>query len=130
MLKFLAKDCNTYQIDLDDDQEIKVYDANGKEVGSISFLHVTNEDFGQGDYYYLTDLSLEKCKRLGIGTEIFRLHKEIYNEPITAAEDSGQRYSDGSHLVNDGVPFVAKMRELGFICPDSNTQEFTEIDDY
>ncbi|CAK1212579.1 TPA: hypothetical protein J4Q69_001336 [Escherichia coli] len=113
---FVANDGNTYQIDLDDEYiEVRL---SGEKVGSISLNLIQNDDYSP-DYYYITDLSLEKCKRLGIGRECLRLHQKEIKSPICAAEENSVKMSDGSHLIGDGVPFIAKMRDEGIVVPST-----------
>jgi hypothetical protein len=113
---FVAKDGNTYQIDLEDEY-IEV-SLKGQVMGSIS-LDLTQNDDPVPDYYYITDLSLEKCKRLGIGRECLRLHQEHIGSPICAAEENSGKMDNGSHLIDDGVYFIAKMREEGIVVKDT-----------
>ncbi|HCT7898834.1 TPA: hypothetical protein OT849_002875 [Enterobacter cloacae] len=109
---FVAKDGNTYQIDLEDEFiEVRL---NDEIMGSISLNLIQNDD-RVPDYYYITDLSLEKCKRLGIGRECLRLHQEEIGAPICAAEENSGKMSDGSHLIDDGVYFIARMRAEGIV---------------
>lgn len=129
MHEFTAKDGNKYYIDLDDGQDITVYDSNKSRVGSVTLMHVNEDDWKMPSYFYLQHLELDKCKRLGIGTEVFRLHNEIFGEPITAASELGPRMDDGSHLIDDGIPFVAKMREKGLICAEAGDEGLMD-DDY
>lgn len=44
--------------------------------------------------------------------------KEI-KSPICAAEENSVKMSDGSHLIGDGVPFIAKMRDEGIVVPST-----------
>lgn len=46
--------------------------------------------------------------RLGIGTGVFHLYKEIFEDP--AASEFGLKMDNSSLLIDDGIPFVAKMR--------------------
>ena len=75
------------------------------------------------DYFHITHLELEKCKREGIGRRCLQYHKEIFDSPITAGPKCGSKQEDGSHLVGDGVPFIAKMRMEGIVCPDPEDVE-------
>lgn len=129
MLEFTAKDGKKYFIELDDGENITVFDSNQGRVGSITLMHVNEDDWKLPSYFYLQNLDLKGCTRLGIGTEVFRLHNEIFGEPITAANEFSPRMDDGSHLIDDGIPFVAKMREKGLICAEANNEEFMD-DDY
>ncbi len=122
MYEFIAKDRNTYFIDLGDGENIEVFDENRRKVGTITFMHVNAGDEELDSYFYLQHLDLENCKRLGIGTEVFRLHNEFFAEPITAASEYGPKFDDGSYLTGDGIPFVAKMRKLGLICEEGNDE--------
>lgn len=128
MYEFKAKNGNKYYIDLDDGAEISVFDANECKVGSVSLMHVNADDPELSSYFYLQHLDLGACKRLGIGTEIFRLHNEHIGEPITAANLIGPSMDDGSHLIDDGVPFVQKMREKGLICREAGDEDFMDED--
>lgn len=118
MNEFIAKDGNKYFIDLDDGECIEVLNSNKKRIGSITFMHVNGDcdDYTLDSYFYLQNLDLKNCKHLGIGGEVFRLHKEYFGEPITAAGENGPKMDDGSHLIDDGPAFVSKMREKGLIC--------------
>jgi len=127
--EFSAKDGNKYYIDLDDGQHVMVYDSSNSRVGSVTLMHVNEGDWKLPSYFYLQHLELGRCKRLGIGTEVFRLHNEIFGEPVVAASEFGPRMDDGSHLIDDGIPFVAKMREKGLICAEAGDAEFMD-DDY
>lgn len=128
MDEFVANDGNTYYIDLDDGEDIIVFNSDKCKVGSVTFMHVNVDAWPLTSYFYLQHLELESCKRLGIGTEIFRLHNEQFGEPITAANEIGPNMEDGSHLIDDGVPFVHKMREKGLICAEPNDYGFIDED--
>lgn len=126
MHEFIANDGKTYYIDLSEGEDITVLDSSGCKVGSVTLLHVNANDWPLPSYFYLQHLDLESCKRLGIGTEIFRLHNQYLGEPITAADQFGPKIDDGSHLIDDGVPFVQKMREKGFICAEAGDVDFLD----
>jgi hypothetical protein len=123
MHEFLAKDGNIYHIELDDGEDIFVYDGDGGRVGSITMMHVNADDYKLPSYYYIQNLDLHGCKRLGIGTEILRLHNKTFGEPITAANQFGPSMDDGSHLIHDGILFIEKMREEGLVCPEDGDDE-------
>lgn len=122
MHEFTAKNGNKYYIDLGDGEDITVFDSNMSQVGSVTLMHVNEDDLRQSSYFYLQHLGLDKCKRLGIGSEVFRLHKETFGEAITAASEFGPKMDDGSHLIDDGIPFVRKMRENGLICAEPRNE--------
>lgn len=112
---FTAKDDNDYTILIDDEgNEISVY-RTGQKLGSIS-LDLRGED-DDWDYYHITHLALDGCKRLGIGQHCLELHKEIFDAPITAGRSNAGQQDDGSHLTGDGPAFIAVMRKKGIVSP-------------
>lgn len=125
MHEFVAKDGNKYTIDLNDGEDIHVYNADNQRVGSIAMMHVNADDYELPSYYYIQNLALNGCKRVGIGTEILRLHNEYFGEPIAAANEFRPSMDDGSHLIDDGIAFIAKMREKGLVCPEDGDEEKT-----
>ncbi|MEB0898604.1 hypothetical protein [Citrobacter portucalensis] len=109
---FMAADGQTYQINLDDECiEVRL---DGERMGSISLTLVEMDRYSR-DYYYITNLDLAKCKGLGIGRACLQFHREEIGEAIYAADEYGQKMDDGSHLIDDGIPFIAKMREEGIV---------------
>jgi len=110
---FLANDTKEYEIRVDHEKILVLLDGSFK--GSIS-LSLIEQGGRSRDYYYITDLDLESCKRLGIGRACLKAHIEIYDMPICAASNLGPKMDDGSHLVNDGGPFIEKMRQEGLVC--------------
>lgn len=126
--KFKAKNEKDYFIVFDDEGEtVEVFDNSNSDIvlGHIDFVLIENElHRGYSDYYYLVQcLALDNCKRIGIGTEIFKRHTERFELPIIARENDGQRWEDGSHLTGDGVPFIEKMREKGYVVASGNDYE-------
>jgi hypothetical protein len=110
---FKAKDDNEYEISFDDDgNEIDVYRA-GKKLGSISLDFRDDDD--DREHYHITHLALDGCKKLGIGEQCLKLHKEIFNTPLTAGRSNAGQQDDGSHLTGDGPAFIASMREKGIV---------------
>jgi len=130
MYEYEAKDGKIYYIDLDFGQNVSVQNSSGGVVGTVTFLEVNADDDELPTYFYLQDLNLQKCKGLGIGREIFRLHKEHIGDPIVAASEFGPSMEDGSHLIDDGIPFVRKMRSEGLICPETSDEDHLDSDDY
>ena len=116
--KFTSKHDLEIQIRIDDDGcEIAVFHLD-KNIGSISLVEKNDPN---GFYYYITDLSLEKCKNQGIGQACLEYHKELFDTPITAASTfNAEEISDGSHLIGDGVWFINNMREKGIVCSEFN----------
>lgn len=109
---FLAADNKEYELKIDH-EDIQVF--YGKTLkGSISF-RLIEQWGGSNDHYYITNLDLEKCKRLGIGRACLKAHIDFFGAPICAASLSGPKMDDGSHLVNDGGAFIEKMRQEGLV---------------
>ncbi len=127
---FVAKDGRIYQIELSYDGETITVFFENEKFGSISLMQC--EGVGYDDcYFYIINLDLQNCKRLGIGTASLQYHIEIFERPIVAASINGPRMEDGSHLIDDGIPFITKMRSLGIVAPEpSEFIDNLEIDDY
>ncbi|MEQ5572371.1 hypothetical protein ABN306_06040 [Providencia huaxiensis] len=121
---FSAKNGTTYKINVAEDS-IRVH-LNDIEIGSI-ILETRHDDINNVIYSYIIDLSLENCKRLGIGQKCLELHKEKFQLPICAASEYGPKLDDGSYLVGDGVGFVARMRDKGIICPDPHKECYEQL---
>lgn len=115
--QFLAKDGQTYDISIDY-EEIEVY-LNGIKQGSIE-LKLVEMNFPPYAYYYIIDLDLRHCRGLGIGRECLKAHIDIIGAPICAADPDAQKMDDGSHLIDDGIGFIEKMREEKIVCPINN----------
>ncbi len=119
---FTAKDSEIYLISADEfGEEITVF-KDGESLGHISLERISDEG-PDNEIFYVTHLSLENCRRLGIGRACLQLHHRTFGRPITAGVDNGTTSGDGSHLTGDGLPFVTKMREEGLIVSDE------ELDD-
>jgi len=110
---YVASDSKEYELRIDQEKILVL--LGGYLKGSIS-LSLIDQGEKSRDYYYITDLDLENCKRLGIGRACLKAHIEIYDMPICAASVFGPKMDDGSHLVNDGGPFIEKMRQEGLVC--------------
>lgn len=113
---FQARDGKTYQLRMDYlGEDIEVY-LNEVKLGRISmrYIEIPNDPYY---YFYITDLSLESCKGQGIGRACLNFHKEIHDAHIVAADPNCSEQDDGSHLIDDGIPFIDKMREEGIVCP-------------
>lgn len=122
-LDFQAKNGVTYTIEIDDSGEkISVF-LDREPKGEICMSCIEDE---HSSHYYITSLALDDCAGIGIGRECLLRHKEMFDSPITAAEDDGIRKDDGSHLTGNGPGFIRKMREEGIVCPAYNSSE----DDY
>lgn len=112
--KFKANDGTVADISIGDDGEIISVSIDGVKKGTIRLAYV---DEPGGHHYYITNLSLDSCKRKGIGRVCLQFHKKTFRAPLTAASpyDPSQQ-EDGSHLTGDGLPFIQKMREEGVVC--------------
>lgn len=127
---FTGKDGETYQISLSEEgDQIKVFYKDQLQ-GSISLMCC--EGVGHDDFYYhIMDLSLQKCRRKGIGQACLKYHIEIFQSPITAAPVYGPSMDDGSHLIDDGIPFIIEMRKRGIVVQEAIEFEHDpDTDDY
>jgi len=107
------------KIDMSDDRSVRVFTANGEEIGGFDFYHYGDDVPGVSPYYELAWAYLNKIDdsylHKGIGRKILELHSELYGEEIRAGNDDGIRQSDGSHLTGDAPAFIAQMRDEGLI---------------
>tara|TARA_B100000700_G_scaffold313905_1_gene399678 strand:+ start:9894 stop:10277 length:384 start_codon:yes stop_codon:yes gene_type:complete len=120
---FEANDGRTYTLVIPDEGDRISAELCGNEVGYIALDYISGEYKRPGDYYYITDLAMNRCKGIGIGEEALRFHKEIFDTPIVAAPERGPKMQDGSHLIDDGLPFIRRMREKGIVCPEPSEPE-------
>ena len=115
---FISKHGLKFQITIDDDGCEIAVSCSDKKVGSISLDEKCDPN---QFYYYITDLSLEKCKNQGVGQACLEYHRELFDAPITAASEfNTEKISDGSHLIGDGVGFINNMRKKGIVCSEVN----------
>lgn len=116
-MKFKATDGKLYAICIDDEGE-RVEVFRGEErLGHIELEHRFDPPIVP-EHYYVYYLALGKCKRKGLGEAALKYHKELFELPIIAAHERGPELADGSHLIDDGVPFIRRMREKGIVCPE------------
>jgi len=115
---FKAKDGRSYEILISDEGDRISAEYSGNEVGYISLDYVQGEYKNSMEYYYITELAMGGCKGKGIGEAALSFHKEVFNAPLVAAPEHGPKMPDGSHLIDDGVPFIRKMRTKGIVCPE------------
>ncbi|SDK59936.1 hypothetical protein SAMN05192566_1830 [Methylophilus rhizosphaerae] len=123
--EFVAKDGQTYSIRLNDSgEEISVF--QGTEPMGVIDLKRVRMPSGI-EYYLLTVLDLEKCKRKGIGEASLRYHQEIFRRPLTANGDVREgRRSSGSQITREGVLFIQKMRMKEVVAPEEFHDAFSE----
>jgi hypothetical protein len=106
-----------YQIEIVDDGNRINVSRSGKVIGHIG-LDERWPDYGpQLHYFHICELSLEACKRRGVGKRCLELHKKTFNSPITAAGVNDPEQDDGSQLIGDGGLFIQKMRAHGLVLP-------------
>ena len=109
------------KIEIDDEGQDIIVKIDGEEKGTMNLTMYDDEQY----HFRITNLSLDKCRRMGIGRKCLQLHKEMFNAPIIAASPYSQdQLSDGSHLTGDGVPFITQMRDEGLVC--RHRDEFDE----
>ena len=118
-----------FQILLSDDGEKIYVTHHDLEVGSLSLRFFEGEaQYTNDDHFHITHLELDSCKRMGIGRRCLQFHKEIFNAPITAGNAFDGEKEDGSHLIGNGIPFIAKMREEGIVSHDQySTNQYTNV---
>lgn len=116
--EFTGKDGETYQISLSyDGEKIEVFFKDQWQ-GSISLMFC--EGVGHDDFHYhIMDLNLRKCRQKGIGQACLEYHIENFQNVITAAPAYGPSMEDGSHLIDDGIPFIIEMRKRGIVAPEA-----------
>ena len=116
---FTSKSGQQYEIDVTDGSEILVT-KDGEKCGSILLSYRECDD---ADYYRITNLGLEGCKGQGVGRQCLKLHKEMFDAPLTAGSSHSGKQDDGSHLTGDGPGLIKKMREEGIVCRERNYDE-------
>jgi hypothetical protein len=116
---------DTYRIKIDDDGELISVFLDGQSMGTISLEHREDDADPRTyyDWFHITNLSLDACKRKGIGRECLKFHIDTFGLRLTAGESDGNRMEDGSHLTGDGAPFIRKMREEGIVQRSSYDEE-------
>lgn len=113
---FTSQSGQLYEIDVTDGSEILVT-KDGKKCGSIL---LSCRECDDADYYHITNLGLEGCKGEGVGRQCLKLHKEMFDAPLTAGSSHSGKQDDGSHLTGDGPGFIEKMRKEGIVCRERN----------
>ncbi|HSI45803.1 MAG TPA: hypothetical protein VK950_06470, partial [Methylophilus sp.] len=112
---------------------IKV-DATGEEIsilkgtellGMLDLKRVVNPR--GSNYYLITVLDLEKCKRVGLGEASLRYQQEVFRLPLTANGDIGEgRRSSKGQMTREGIVFIQKMRAKGVIEAEDFHNAFSE----
>lgn len=117
--EFQCKNGSLIKIALnDDDYTATALDPSGAEIGHFEFYEISDESGTvlKFSWAYLDKLD-GSYKRQGIGEEMLRRVKDRYRHTIIAEANDGIRKDDGSHLTQDAVGFVQRMREKGLIAP-------------
>lgn len=123
--EFVAKDGLTYTISLDATGEEISVSQGSEKLGIIDLKRVHTP---RGDNYYLiTVLDLEKCKRKGLGEASLRYHQEVFRLPLTANGDVREgRRSNESQLTREGIIFIQKMRAKEVVAPEDFYNAFSD----
>lgn len=121
-IKFKAKDKNLYTISIDDEGERISVSLEGEELGHIKLEYRCDPPI-EPAHYYVYDLALNKCKRKGLGEAALDYHKKLFGLPLVAAQEHGPKLEDGSYLIDDGIPFIRRMREKGIVCPEMEERD-------
>jgi hypothetical protein len=116
MIKKFVTYGETYDIEIDEDTYTIHVRQAGKHLGKIE-LDERQDDFSGEFYYHICHLALEACKGRGIGQACLEFHKEIYGGLLTAARPNSGELPDGSQLIGDGIPFIARMRAKKIVAP-------------
>ncbi|WP_024930758.1 hypothetical protein [Methylophilus sp. OH31] len=111
---FLAKDGQTYTLNLNETGEEIVVLLDREQVGVIDFQF--SKGIQGAESYLITVLDLEKCKRKGIGEASLRFHQAVFRRPLRANGDIREgRQSQESQLTKEGSGFIGHMRAKGVI---------------
>ena len=112
--EFVAKDGQTYIIQLDDSgHEVLVF-KDSQQVGIIDFL--LQKEAKGAESFLVTVLDLEKCKGKAIGEASLRYHKEIFHRPLRANGNIREgRQSRENLITKEGIGFIGNMRKKGVI---------------
>lgn len=123
--EFVAKDGLTYTITLDQTgEEISIL-LGTERLGVIDMKRVVNPR--GSNYFLLTVLDLEKCKRKGLGEASLKYHQEVFRLPLTANGDIGEgRRSSKGQMTREGIVFIQKMRAKGIVEAEDFHNAFSE----
>lgn len=121
-MEFRAKDGNSYTIKIDDEGERIEVSLQGVSHGHILLEHRCDPPI-EPEHFYINDLALNKCRGKGLGEAALLFHIDQFDVPIVAAREHGPKREDGSHLIDDGVPFIRRMREKGIVCPEREERD-------
>ena len=103
----------------DDFSEVFARTQTGDLIGSFKFWE-TEEGALHLQWMFLD--KIPGYVRRGIGKGILEWVSEATEMPIFVSEDTGQKYSDGSHLTGTGLPFANKMMDLGVVADNRETR--------
>jgi hypothetical protein len=121
-MEFRAKDGNSYTIKIDDIGERIEVSLQDVSLGQI-LLEYRYDPPIELEHFYINDLALNKCRGKGLGEAALSFHIEQFGLPIVAAREHGSKREDGSHLIEDGVHFIRRMREKGIVCPEPEERD-------
>lgn len=110
----ILNDGSRYVLQADDELERIGVLHLGNEVGHFEFAYEF-DDMARVGYWILMYMTIEH-KRKGLGREILKFHKECTRDDIIISRlGDGLKWEDGSEVVDEGIPFVQKMRNEGLI---------------
>lgn len=112
--EFIAKDSQTYVIQVDETgQEILIF-RDADKVGVIDLL--LRKEAKGAESFLVTVLDLEKCKGKGIGEASLRYHKDTFHRPLRANGNVREgRQSSENFMTKEGIGFIGNMRKKGVI---------------
>ncbi|MGP1717363.1 MAG: hypothetical protein ACTS9Y_09300 [Methylophilus sp.] len=123
--EFVAKDGLSYTITINATGEEITLSQGSDRLGVIDLKRVINP---RGpNYYLITVLDLEKCKRIGLGEASLRYHQEVFRLALTANGDVREgRRSNESQLTREGIIFIQKMRAKAVVEAEDFHDAFNE----
>jgi hypothetical protein len=116
MIKEFISRGEIYEIEINEPSHLVHMRPAGQSLGTIN-LNEREDDFPKDGYYHICHLALDACKGRGLGQACLEFHKENYSAPLTAAQPGSGSLPDGSHLIGDGIPFIARMRAKRIVAP-------------
>lgn len=125
---FTTSGGTVYRIEIDfSGEEVAVY-MDEVAVGTMSLRLIEGDPPYQPDMYRITNLALNGCMRQGVGRRCLQFHHEMFDAPIIAGNNDGTKSDDGSHLIDGGPGFIAKMRAEGLVGSDESN-DFDRYDE-
>ena len=113
----------------DDSYEtVNVEKVDGNFRTRIGYFEFDQPGDCPGDYYRLCYMALEGCdgiyRRRGIGRAILQFFKDHTGAMLFCDPPDSPANDQATHIVDDGIPFVLKMKREGLIWfPEENPEQ-------